>query len=376
MKTASFGLVALFLVCAGFPCSVLAQETAPAVTQTPSVAAAEPAKTTLDEIVVTGQLDQQRDQIVPSLGGSEYDFSHTQIETGAQGQNAPFDQVLLRAPGVAQDSYGQVHVRGEHANLQYRINDVLLPEGISGFGQELDTRFVDSMSLITGSLPAQYGLRTAGVVDIHTRSGAFVDGGTGTIYGGSFDTIRPSVEYGGQNGALSYYFTGSYEQNSLGIENPTSSYNAIHDQTQQYKGFTYLSYLLDPTSRVSLILSGSDAHFQIPNNPGQAQNFTLTGVLTFDSSNLNENQYEENEYAVVAYQKELDKLSLQLATFTRYSAVNFHPDAQGDLIFNGVASTVDRNIFSNGFEGDLSYELNDRHTLRARNYRNSRGCNG
>jgi len=54
-----------------------------------------------------------------------------------------------------------LHVRGEHANLQYRINDVLLPEGISGFGLELSPHFIESMQLITGSLPAQYGFRTA-----------------------------------------------------------------------------------------------------------------------------------------------------------------------------------------------------------------------
>ena len=101
----------------------------------------------------------------------------------SQGANAPFNEVILRAPGVAQDSAanGDLHVRGEHANLQYRINDVLLPEGITGFGLELDPRFVESMRLITGSLPAAYGFRTAGVVDIHTKSGAFENGGEARI---------------------------------------------------------------------------------------------------------------------------------------------------------------------------------------------------
>jgi len=41
------------------------------------------------------------------------------------------NQVLLRTPGIAQDGLNQLHLRGEHANLQYRINDVLLPEGIT-----------------------------------------------------------------------------------------------------------------------------------------------------------------------------------------------------------------------------------------------------
>ncbi|MBU6410521.1 MAG: hypothetical protein KGR98_09050, partial [Verrucomicrobia bacterium] len=115
----------------------------------------------LGNITVIGQLNQARSAIVPDLGATAYTQTKEQIETESQGGNAPFNEVILRAPGVAQDSAanGDLHVRGEHANLQYRINDVLLPEGITGFGLELDPRFVDSMQLITGSLPAQYGFR-------------------------------------------------------------------------------------------------------------------------------------------------------------------------------------------------------------------------
>ena len=55
--------------------------------------------------------------------------------------------------------------------MQYRINGIILPDGISGFGHVLDTGFVGSLALITGALPAQFGLRTAGIVDIQTKSG-------------------------------------------------------------------------------------------------------------------------------------------------------------------------------------------------------------
>ena len=188
----------------------------------------------------------------------------------SQGANAPFNQVILRAPGVAQDSAanGDLHVRGEHANLQYRINDVLLPEGITGFGLELDPRFIDSMQLITGSLPAAYGFRTAGVVDIQTKSGAFENGGAAEIYGGSYDTIRPSFEYGGTQGKWNYFMDGSYDHNDLGIENPTPSHNAIHDMTDQGKAFVYASRILSDTSRISLMGSASYSNFQVPNTPG------------------------------------------------------------------------------------------------------------
>src|SRR5699024_8465804 len=132
----------------------------------------------LDPFAVTDELDTARESIVPSLGATSYQITSQQIETIPQGPNAAFSQILLRAPGVAADAAGSggIHVRGEHANLQYRINDVLLPEGISGFGLELDPRFVDTLQLVTGSLPAQYGFRTAGIVDIHTKSGTSASG--------------------------------------------------------------------------------------------------------------------------------------------------------------------------------------------------------
>src|SRR5579885_3625984 len=213
----------------------------------------------LGNITVIGRLNQAREQIVPSIGATVYTLNQTQSKAQSQGANAPFNELILRAPGVAQDSAvnGDLHVRGEHANLQYRINDVLLPEGITGFGLELDPRFVDSMSLITGSLPAQYGFRTAGVIDIQTENGAFDNGGNVELFGGSHDTIRPSFEYGGAEGKLNYYLDGSYEHNSLGIENVTSTHDAIHDKTDQGRFFSLASYLLDDTSRVSLMLSGS-----------------------------------------------------------------------------------------------------------------------
>ncbi|MDB6140299.1 MAG: tonB dependent receptor family protein [Verrucomicrobiaceae bacterium] len=320
--------------------------------------------TELPEVSVVGHLDQDRNEIVPALGATSYSISSQRLETQTRGADAPFNETLLRIPGVAQDSFGQLHVRGDHANLQYRINDVLIPEGISGFGQELDTRFVDHLSLITGALPAQFGYRTAGIVDIHTKSGDDLKGGEISMYGGSYGTLRPSLEYGGVDGRLTYYFTASYLQSDIGIENPTSRPRAIHDNTQQEKFFGSISYLIDDTSRLNLLLSSSYGHFQIPNNPNQTPAFTLSGVRPFNSSLLNENQQEQNDYAILSYQKSAGDLNYQISAFARYSGLLYNPDPTGDLIFNGVAGRIDRNIFSTGLQGDASYRLNDSHTLR------------
>lgn len=320
--------------------------------------------TQLDPVIVTGTLDEQRSEIAPELGATVYHISQDQIQNQSQGDNASFNQTMLRAPGVANDSFGQLHVRGEHANLQYRINDVLIPEGLTGFGQELDTRFLSSVSLITGALPAQYGFHTAGIVDVRTKNGAYDKGGDVSLYGGSFDTINPSFQYGGSSGKWNYYFTGSFLQTGQGIENPVNSPDPIHDDAQRYSGFGYFDYVIDSTSRFSVILGGEQAQFQIPNSPGQAGNFVLTGNSVFDSAALNENQNEQNYYAIESYQKTAGDVSFQLSSFQRYSSVLFRPDETGDLIFNGISSRVNQSLFANGLEGDASWVINESHTLR------------
>ncbi|MGP8197919.1 MAG: TonB-dependent receptor [Limisphaerales bacterium] len=331
--------------------------------------------TELETVNVVGHLNEARSQILPSLGATAFTMSETQITAEAQGDNAPMNQVILRAPGVAEDSAenGDLHVRGEHANLQYRIDGVLLPEGIAGFGLELDPRFVQSMQLIDGSLPAQYGFRTAGIVNIQTKSGAYEPGGEVGFYGGSYDTFRPYFELGGKEGKFNFFIDGSYDHNELGIENPTGSSTAIHDETEQFKTFMYGSYIMDPSSRLSFMASASYSDFQVPNTPGvvvtnwvpalQANGLLPSGY--FNSADDNENQNEQNYYTAVTYQKSAGDLDYQISVVGRESEQHFTPDPIGDLYLNGVASEVHRYLYSTGLQADGSYQLGDSHTIRA-----------
>jgi outer membrane receptor protein involved in Fe transport len=326
----------------------------------------------LSTVTVEGQLNEARTSILTAIGASAYSISSEAILNEAQGNNASFNQVLLRAPGVAEDSLGQVHVRGEHANLQYRINDVLLPEGITGFGSELDPRFVKDMQLITGSLPAEYGLRTAGIVDIQTKSGAALNGGSAEVFTGSYDTIRPSFEYGISTGKSSFFIDGSYDHNDIGIENPAPTSVPIHDYTDQYKSFMYYSYIMDPTSRIIVMGSLSYSQFQIPINPNQKatpQPGTATpwlGATEPSVLSLNDNQNEQNYYGVVAYQKSSGDLNYQVSAYARNSSAHYVPgNIPATLDYNsGVATDEDRVLYSGGGQLDLSYTVGDSHTLR------------
>src|SRR6202790_3026618 len=166
---------------------------------TNSLAVAETADSAnLPEIVVTSQhLDEGRSHIQTQTGASTYTIDAAAIAAAPGGDNTLLNQVIMQAPEVAQDSFGQFHVRGEHNGLQYRLNGIILPEGISVFGQTLDPRLISSMSLITGALPAEYGLRTAGIIDITTKNGLQAPGGAVSLYGGSHGTVEPGLNYGG-----------------------------------------------------------------------------------------------------------------------------------------------------------------------------------
>jgi outer membrane receptor protein involved in Fe transport len=313
----------------------------------------------------TTALDQARDNLMPKIGASTYSMSRQTIEALPQGEDTPIDKALLQAPGVSYDSAvsnPDYHIRSEYAFVQYRINGILLPDGVSGLGPVLDTNFVGGLSLLTGTLPAQYGLRTAGIVDITSRT-FYEPQGTINIYGGSRGTISPSFDYGGSEGSTQYFFTGRFFQSDIGLENPTSSWNAIHDDTEQGKFFGYVSNLVNDTTRWSYMFGGAIGQFQIPNNPGQVPlgNF---GVPPVSSIDLNENENDQYFFNILAVQTKGEHTDGQLSFFSRYANVHFIPDIDGDLFFNGVASNVTRESTLNGIQGDESYTLNDRHTLR------------
>jgi len=356
-----------------FQCAVAhAADTAP-TPLAPAPSASSAGVTQLAPVEVKAQrdrLDAARSSLSPETGSTVYRFDKTDIGNLPLGDATPLNQVLLRAPGVVGDSYGQLHVRGDHANLQYRINGVVIPEAISGFGQALDTRFADQVNVLTGALPAQYGYRTAGVVDITTKGADLDNAGSVDFSIGSRGHREASLNIGGTSGNLQYFLTGSALRNDIGIENPTPDKNALHDTTRQGKGFAYLSYLLGSDSRLSLMLGQSTSRFQIPNVPGESPSFTLAGAAPLASAvaseNLDANQRERNSFQVLTLQSSAAPgTDYQVSVFRRVTDLRYQPDPVGDLTYNGVAADVFRSNTAVGVQADMSMKLGAQHTLRA-----------
>jgi outer membrane receptor protein involved in Fe transport len=207
---------------------------------------------------------------------------------------------------------------------------------------------------------------SAGVLDIQTETGLTNPGFALSTYGGSFNWLQPSFEYGGHEGPVDWFLTGDYLANARGIENPASTFNAIHDSTQQFHGFSYMSGIIDPDTRVSVFGGAFDGRFQIPNNPGQSPSLGLNvlGTTSFNSNLLNEVQHESNQFGVLSLQKRIDDIDMQISAFVRNSVLSFRPDVISDLLFNGVTPFARRSDLAEGVQADASWRINDSHTLR------------
>ena len=127
-------------------------------------------------------------------------------------------------------------------------------------------------------MPAQYGLQTAGIVDITVKSGTSDPGADLSITGGSRDYVQPAFSYGGRSGKIDYFLSGQFIHNGLGIDNPTASFTPLHDDTDQWYGLAKITGIIDEQTRISFIGGGASSRFQIPNIPFKTANFTVLGT--------------------------------------------------------------------------------------------------
>ncbi|HEY3637513.1 MAG TPA: TonB-dependent receptor [Rhizomicrobium sp.] len=357
-------LAATALAAIAMPVSGFAQTGA---TTTPAPAPSS-SNTPVETVVVTAQrLGAARTSIQTQIGASTYTITASDIQNAPGGENTLLNQVILQMPDVAQDSYGQFHIRGEHNALQYRLNGIILPEGISVFGQTLDPRLASSVELITGALPAEYGLVTGGIVDMKTKDGLFAPGGEVSMYGGSHSELQPSFDYGGSVDSFNYFVSGDYLTDQLGIESPDGSSNPHHDRTEQYHGFAYLEDILDQYSSVTTILGTSHDNFQIPNIAGLEPSLGLTvnSQSDFPSIDLDERQHEITHYGILSYLRSQGQFDFQVSGYYRYSSLAFGPDETGDLLYNGVAQQAYKRDVAWGLQGETAWHITDNHTIRS-----------
>jgi outer membrane cobalamin receptor len=194
-------------------------------------------------------------------------MEHQDIQDLPRGDTASVNEVLSTQPGFVYDAFGNLYARGNHANIQYEIDGVPLPDSVSGlFGGFLSSKFIDNMDVLTGGLGAEYGERLAGVVNLNTRRPTEAGEGELQLRYGSFSTVNPSGLYGKRFGKLSVLAGGSLNTTYRALD-PQAISPIIHDRGDEERAFGRIDF--DFTARDHLLLLVNYAHnfYRIPIDP-------------------------------------------------------------------------------------------------------------
>lgn len=190
--------------------------------------------------------------------------------------------VTMMAPGVAADSNGMMHGLGDHAENSYSIDGQPVTDQQSKiFSNQLPEQAVQSIQVISGAPPAEYGDKTSLVMIVTTRSGEGVTRPTGSLTSsyGSFGTAIGgfNISYGGRNWGNFFLING---QNS-GRFLDTPEHAVIHDKGNSQSVYNRMDYQFDPKNSMHLDLSYSRSWFQTPNT---YDNLNVQNVLSGGAS--------------------------------------------------------------------------------------------
>ena len=316
--------------------------------------------------------------IQPKSSSQTYSLSRTEIEALPFGNNIEFNDMLLTIPGAVNGSLKQTHIRQDHANFQVRIDGVPIPDTVSStFTDVISPRSWERADIILGGMEAQYGNRTAAVIDITSKSGTRPGFGAVQLFGGSNETVNPSFEYGGTVGdRFRFYVQNSSATTNRGIEPPTLGKSIFHDQSSRNQTFLRGDYQFNNHNNLTLLFLNSIAKFEIPTTPNQTENSTvvslISGLTPVASQDINETQKETNQYTHVVWRHDVNANQyFSLAGYLRHTRATFETDPLNVLAYTSdtdepfSAGSQDRFAYSGGMRFDYANVLNCRHLMKA-----------
>src|SRR5450755_2015151 len=175
--------------------------------------------------------------------------------------------VTLATPGISADSNGLFHGLGEHAEASFSVDGQPITDQQSKiFSNQIPLDSIQSMEVIAGAPPAEYGDKTSVVINVTTRSGQGVTTphGSFTASYGSFGTSTGAFDlsYGGQNWG-NFISVGGLNSGRF-LDPPELS--VIHDKGNEQNVFDRIDYQISTGDSIHLNLGYSRSWFQTPNS--------------------------------------------------------------------------------------------------------------
>jgi hypothetical protein len=289
--------------------------------------------------------------------------------------------VTQSAPGVSADSNGLFHGLGDHAENAFSVDGQPITDQQSKvFSNQIPLDSVQSLEVIQGAPPAEYGGKTSLVINVTTRSGQGVtkpQGGVTTSYG-SFGTSTAgfNLAYGGQKWGNFVSLSGL---NSGRFLDPPE-FTALHDKGNEENAFDRLDFQFSQADSVHVNLGFTRSWFQNPNtfdqqlhpcNAGFICNAAGQAVSPFNGALLGPTDQRSQIVTFNIAPTWTRIISahtvFNLGAFVRKDQYNFYPSADPFADFSpGLQSQTirqDRKLANAGLRSDISY-VNGIHNIK------------
>jgi hypothetical protein len=252
--------------------------------------------------------------------------------------------ITLASPGVVSDSNGFFHPIGDHAQTQFSIDNQPVTDQQSRiYSNQISPDAVQSMELITGVAPAEYGDKSSLVVHIVTKSGLDQPKPTGSVeFGyGSFKSPSGEANLGGGSHTLGDFLSVSGLRTDRFLDPP--EFDALHDKGKSVSFFNRLDAHAGDTSTFHLNVQAAQSDFDVPN--------------TFDQNDAGQAQHQKiNTFNIApGYSQVIGEKTLFTANaFVRQDHLTYTPSADPFADQPGTISQ-DRKLRNIGVKADVSY---------------------
>lgn len=249
--------------------------------------------------------------------------------------------------GAASAPSGEFHIRGSHGQYTYYLDGAPLPESVSGsFSDLIDPKNIETLRVLTGGFPAQYGDNLAAVFDVTARAGqpGRPRGFAEQLLSG-YRTSQSTLQFGGGAPHFQYYLSGVRNFTNRRLDPVTQ--DPLHDAGSDSVVFGKFDYEAGTNDRIILDTARTDAYLQLPN---EEQQQAIGRDVT---------QREDGDFANLIWRHTQGLNGLTLALYSHQSRLRYTGDPTHDLADASAASAdggTPANLPSSAFEDrDANY---------------------
>ena len=289
---------------------------------------------------------------------------HTDVDQGIidklplESQSSSFTSIAtLVSPGVAADSNGLMHGLGDHAENSVSLDGQPITDQFSKvFSNQLPSDAIQSMEIISGAPPAEFGDKTSLVIKATTKSGLGVTTPTGSVYAsyGSFGTVNVgfNLAYGTQKWGN---FIAANGLNSGRFLDPPE-FQVLHAKGNEENIFDRFDYQFSQKDTLHLNLNYTRSWFQTPN---AFDNLNVTDVNGNVAGNADQRSKIGTYNIAPVWTRLISPTTvLTVGAFVRHDGFDYYPSHNPLADFSPIQSesiAQNRTLTNAGLRSDVSY---------------------